>query len=77
MTWLYREVSAPFLFFSAQWNPAIRWRSKEFKLNWGGVATESSLEGDEEDEDGGKTVKEAAEAAGPTEVAVVDSKARL
>ena len=41
---MYREVSAPVLFFSAQWNPAIRWRTKEFKLKWGGVATESEID---------------------------------
>jgi len=30
--WLFREVSAPYLFFLAQLNPVIQWRSKFFKL---------------------------------------------
>jgi ceramide glucosyltransferase len=35
--WLYREVSAPYLFVVAQINPAIQWRSKDFRLRWGGL----------------------------------------
>ena len=35
--WLFREVSAPYLFFLAQLNPVIHWRSKFFKLRWGGL----------------------------------------
>jgi hypothetical protein len=35
--WLFREVSAPYLFVIAQINPAIRWRSKDFRLRWGGL----------------------------------------
>lgn len=36
--WLFRELSAPYLFLAAQWNPRIRWRTKEFRLKWGGMA---------------------------------------
>lgn len=38
--WLFRELSGPYLFLHALWNPAIRWRTRTFKLNWGGVAYE-------------------------------------
>jgi hypothetical protein len=36
-TWVYREVSAPYLFLVALFHPAIRWRAGEFRLKWGGV----------------------------------------
>ena len=36
--WLFRELSAPYLFLAAQWNPHIRWRTNEFRLLWGGLA---------------------------------------
>lgn len=35
--WLFREFSAPYLFCLAQFNPVIQWRSKFFKLKWGGM----------------------------------------
>ncbi len=35
---MFREVSASYLFFNAQRDPIIRWRSREFKLKWGGEA---------------------------------------
>lgn len=38
--WLFREISGPYLFFCALWNPAIRWRTRVYKLDWGGVANE-------------------------------------
>ena len=38
VTWLFREVTSPYVFFSAQLNPVIRWRTKQFRLRWGGVA---------------------------------------
>ena len=38
ITWLFRELSSPYVFVSAQWNPAVRWRTREFRLRWGGVA---------------------------------------
>lgn len=38
--WLLRECTGPYLFFNALWNPAIRWREREFRLAWGGVAHE-------------------------------------
>lgn len=36
--WVYREISAPLLFFVAQFETDIRWRTKYFKLKWGGLA---------------------------------------
>ena len=36
--WMFREVGAPYLFLHALLNPAIRWRTLEFKLKWGGKA---------------------------------------
>lgn len=36
--WLFREISGPYLFFNALWNPTIQWRRYTFKLKWGGVA---------------------------------------
>ncbi|XP_065165538.1 ceramide glucosyltransferase [Atheta coriaria] len=38
--WLFRECSGPCLFLHALFNPAIRWRSREFRLAWGGIAEE-------------------------------------
>ncbi|XP_017469187.1 PREDICTED: ceramide glucosyltransferase [Rhagoletis zephyria] len=38
--WLFREISGPYLFLHALWNPAIRWRKRTYKLQWGGVAYE-------------------------------------
>ncbi|KXJ74655.1 hypothetical protein RP20_CCG013168 [Aedes albopictus] len=38
--WAFRELSGPYLFFNALWNPAIRWRTRVYKLAWGGVAYE-------------------------------------
>lgn len=38
--WLFRELSGPYLFLHALWNPAIRWRTRTYKLQWGGVAYE-------------------------------------
>jgi hypothetical protein len=35
--WLFRELSAPYLFFLAQLNPSIKWRSSYFRLRWGGL----------------------------------------
>lgn len=35
VTWLFREISAPYLFLIAQINPAIQWRTKYFRcVNW-------------------------------------------
>ncbi|XP_059608289.1 ceramide glucosyltransferase [Phlebotomus argentipes] len=42
--WIFRECTGPYLFFHALWNPAIRWRTRVFKLAWGGVAQELPLE---------------------------------
>ncbi|KAH8309383.1 ceramide glucosyltransferase [Drosophila kikkawai] len=38
--WLFRELTGPYLFLHALWNPAIRWRTRTYKLHWGGVAYE-------------------------------------
>lgn len=38
--WLFREISGPYLFLQALWNPAIRWRTRIYKLEWGGIAKE-------------------------------------
>lgn len=41
--WLFRELTGPYLFLHALWNPAIRWRTRTFKLHWGGIAYELPL----------------------------------
>lgn len=38
--WLFREISGPYLFLSALWDPAIRWRARTYRLRWGGMAEE-------------------------------------
>ncbi|RZF41192.1 hypothetical protein LSTR_LSTR011573 [Laodelphax striatellus] len=38
--WIFREVSGPYLFTCAIWDPAITWRSRTYKLRWGGIAEE-------------------------------------
>lgn len=38
--WLLRECSGPYLFLNALWSPAIRWRTRVYKLAWGGIAYE-------------------------------------
>lgn len=38
--WLLREISGPYYFLHALWNPAIRWRTRVYKLAWGGIAYE-------------------------------------
>ena len=38
MIMLFRECGAPYLFLNALLHPAIRWRSQEFRLQWGGKA---------------------------------------
>ena len=35
--WFYREISAPLLFALAQMEPNIQWRTKQFRLKWGGL----------------------------------------
>lgn len=42
--WLLRECTGPYLFFSALWNPAIRWRERVYRLAWGGIAYEITSE---------------------------------
>jgi len=49
VTWLFRELSAPVLFARAQWSPLIRWRSRQFRLKWGGQAEGLPAEGELED----------------------------
>lgn len=41
--WMYREISAPILFFVAQIEPDIRWRAKSFRLKWGGLVDDKAL----------------------------------
>ena len=38
MTWLFREVSSPYLLLAAHFNPTIRWKTRSFRLKWGGKA---------------------------------------
>lgn len=38
--WILRECTGPMLFVQALWSPTIRWRSREYKLAWGGIAYE-------------------------------------
>ncbi|KAB0800941.1 hypothetical protein PPYR_05295 [Photinus pyralis] len=38
--WLFRECSGPYLFLHALFNPTIRWRTRVYKLAWGGIAQE-------------------------------------
>lgn len=38
--WLFRECSGPYLFLHALLDPSIKWRSRVFRLAWGGVAQE-------------------------------------
>ncbi|XP_018332289.1 ceramide glucosyltransferase [Agrilus planipennis] len=38
--WLFRECSGPYLFLHALFDPAIKWRTRVYKLSWGGVAQE-------------------------------------
>lgn len=40
--WLYREVNGPLIFLSAFWDPTIRWRSRVYRLQMGGIAEEIS-----------------------------------
>jgi len=40
ISWAFREASGPYLFAKALWNPIIEWRSRTYKLKWGGVAEE-------------------------------------
>lgn len=38
--WLFREISGPYLLFHALKNPKITWRTRIYKLAWGGIAYE-------------------------------------
>lgn len=38
VTWLFREVSSPYLLLAAHLNPTIRWKTRSFRLRWGGKA---------------------------------------
>ncbi|XP_063707336.1 ceramide glucosyltransferase isoform X2 [Culicoides brevitarsis] len=44
--WLFRELSGPYLLFLALWNPEITWRTRIYKLAWGGKAYECSTTAD-------------------------------
>jgi ceramide glucosyltransferase len=41
--WLFREVTAPFLFLHAVFSPQIQWRQGCYKLKWGGQVEEILL----------------------------------
>lgn len=36
--WIFRETTGPYLFAVALWNPIIRWRERNYRLEWGGLA---------------------------------------
>lgn len=38
--WLLSEITRPYLFLQAVLDPLIQWRSRVYKLRWGGVAEE-------------------------------------
>jgi len=38
--WLFRGISGPYLFLNAVYDPTIRWRSRTYRLRWGGIAEE-------------------------------------
>jgi ceramide glucosyltransferase len=38
--WLFRECIGPYLFLCALLDPTIQWRSRTFRLRWGGIAEE-------------------------------------
>ena len=38
--WLLSEITRPYLFLQAVLDPLIQWRSRVYKLKWGGVAEE-------------------------------------
>ncbi|XP_071453422.1 ceramide glucosyltransferase [Hetaerina americana] len=38
--WLFREFSGPCLFVRALWDPVIQWRTRTYRLKWGGIAEE-------------------------------------
>lgn len=40
--WLFRECSGPYLFLHALCNPSIKWRTRIYKLAWGGIAYETT-----------------------------------
>ena len=42
--WIYREISAPVIFVTALLEPNIRWRTKYFRLKWGGLVEPLPLE---------------------------------
>lgn len=40
ISWLFRELLGPYVFFTAIWDPVIKWRTRSYKLRWGGIADE-------------------------------------
>lgn len=38
--WIISEISGPAIIFKALWDPVVRWRTRVFRLKWGGVAEE-------------------------------------
>ncbi|KAF6206334.1 hypothetical protein GE061_017566 [Apolygus lucorum] len=41
--WFFREACSPYQFLKALFNPTIKWRSRTYKLKWGGVAEECKV----------------------------------
>ncbi|CAG5129557.1 unnamed protein product [Candidula unifasciata] len=38
--WLLNEISYPILIIRALWDPIITWRSRRYRVRWGGITTE-------------------------------------
>ncbi|KAI8773252.1 ceramide glucosyltransferase-like isoform X1 [Biomphalaria glabrata] len=38
--WILNEISYPILVCRAHWDPIITWRSRKYKIRWGGITTE-------------------------------------
>ncbi|BFY99876.1 hypothetical protein BsWGS_02916 [Bradybaena similaris] len=38
--WLLNEISYPMLILRALWDPVITWRSRRYRVRWGGITTE-------------------------------------
>lgn len=38
--WIINEISGPAIILRALWDPTVRWRTRTFRIKWGGVAEE-------------------------------------
>lgn len=43
ISWVFREACSPYLFIKALLNPRIKWRTRTYKLKWGGIAEECKV----------------------------------